>query len=87
MNPFPDNSSDHRMNGDLDTLRTIANEEGVYLKAYNTTDSIRIAWSGPNFEASAWVTREQALEFIALLSVIVCSGPTKPEKVLVDGRL
>lgn len=61
-----------RMDNDGDTLRT-ASVEGTEVRCYNTSESIKLIAACGQVEAGAWLTRDQAIELIAILSRIVYS--------------
>lgn len=63
------------MDGSISAMRTGFNKDGLCLKAYCTQESIRVVAEGSGIEAGGWFTREQALEFISILSFIVNSKP------------
>ena len=61
-----------QMDSDGDTLKT-SSVEGTEVRCYNTTRSIKLIASCGQVEAGAWLTRDQAIELIAILSRIVYS--------------
>ena len=68
---------EYRMDGDIDRIATKRNEENMELYAYCTSENVQIGFEGNSASVGIWVSREQAIEFIAILSRIVYSKPAE----------
>jgi hypothetical protein len=61
-----------QMDTELDTLRT-SDVNGTSVRCYNTSENVKIIGESGQVESGLWVTRDQAIELIAILSRIVYS--------------
>lgn len=63
---------DWQMDGQLGTLRT-SDVAGTAARCYNTNDNVKIIGECGQVESGVWLTRDQTIELIAILSRIVHS--------------